>query len=277
MAGVMTIGSTGADYVVPESLPARGPEWSPDGKKLVFASQRTGNYEIYILHTGPGTIQRLTRNSRTDIGPAWSPDGSQILFSSNRGATYDLYTANVDGSGVQPVAAMTGAQRHADWSPDGRKICYRDSLAGSGRLSVMNADGSRPHVVLGGAYDVTCTAWLMRRSRRVFLGPPGMDAGYDPPLGEARQAVIAMYDEGTVRSAVAISTTGPSPVEVRLPESRTGQKYVVDVESGSEISVAESLWIGQPVTVHLPRSEHARRCLISFNIRSGRVAEVTPY
>jgi Tol biopolymer transport system component len=80
----------------------RHPEISPDGTKLVFASNRAGgDYEIYTVALGaPATPVPLTSNTVDDFTPTWSPDGTKIAWTSNPGGGRpDVFTMNANGSG----------------------------------------------------------------------------------------------------------------------------------------------------------------------------------
>lgn len=100
------------------------PVWSPDGTKLVFASDRDSNFEIYV-RLADGTEQRLTNHSADDFHPSWSPDGTLILFTSNRGGGYyQAYTMNQDGSNVQQVGVIANNVLYPRFSPDGSRIAF---------------------------------------------------------------------------------------------------------------------------------------------------------
>src|SRR5262245_12758365 len=74
------------------------PSWSPDGTKIAFASNRDGNWEIYVVNADGSGLHRLTNNSATDLRPRWSPDGTKIAFQTNRDGNQEIYSMNPDGS-----------------------------------------------------------------------------------------------------------------------------------------------------------------------------------
>lgn len=67
--------------------------WSPDGTRLVFASDRRtrGNFDLWMIDLRDGRIVQLTGDSGHDGGPTWAPDGRHIYFHSHRNGNWDLY------------------------------------------------------------------------------------------------------------------------------------------------------------------------------------------
>ncbi|KYK37375.1 MAG: hypothetical protein AYK19_21645 [Theionarchaea archaeon DG-70-1] len=74
------------------------PEWSPDGKKIVFSSYRYGNDDIYVMDADGSNLTNLTNNPARDMHPSWSPDGKKILFASYRDGNWEIYVMDADGS-----------------------------------------------------------------------------------------------------------------------------------------------------------------------------------
>jgi len=74
------------------------PDWSPDGKKIAFASNAEGNYDIWVMDSEGKNKIRLTEDSGLDIQPKWSQDGKQILFISNRLGNMQVWIMKADGS-----------------------------------------------------------------------------------------------------------------------------------------------------------------------------------
>lgn len=121
--------------------------WAPDGKQVVFVSDRDGIPDIYVMKLDGTGLERLTVTSedgRYARNPDWSPDGRRIAFDSNRDGHEDIYIldlasrqAHAAGSTPPDKASWTPA-----WAPDGRQIAFASNRDGADELYVMNADGS---------------------------------------------------------------------------------------------------------------------------------------
>ena len=120
------------------------PDWSPNGARIVFRSERDGNAEIYVMNANGSGVVRLTNNPATDMQPVWSPDGTRIAFVSSRAGAPEIYVMNADGQNVVRLTTNTWIDGDPSWSPDGTKIVFRSYAPGNGEIYVMNADGSNP-------------------------------------------------------------------------------------------------------------------------------------
>ncbi len=91
---------------------------SPDGKHITFASDRDGNWEIYVMNSDGSNVRRLTNNPATDDAPTWSPDGRQLAFASDRDGDFEIYILNVnDGTVTTQVTQNTAQDRWPLWNP----------------------------------------------------------------------------------------------------------------------------------------------------------------
>ncbi|HXH88320.1 MAG TPA: hypothetical protein VNI55_06920, partial [Gaiellaceae bacterium] len=153
------------------------PTWSPDGKKIAFASEREGGNgrpDIYVMNADGSDIRRIAPTSRSRDEPAWSPDGTRIAFTAYR-ANSDIFVINVDGSGETPLTTTTASRLNSDpqWSPDGKKIAFTSGLILAPDetdydIYAMNADGSDQRPVLAGAVDDFFGNWSPDGSKIVF-------------------------------------------------------------------------------------------------------------
>lgn len=104
----------------------RGPGWSPDGDRLVFASGRgaEGADNVWMLDRDGSDLHALTSGAAEDNQPVWSPDGTRIAFVSDRGGSGQLHVMDVDGGSVDAITDLEGTVRSPAWSPDGSHLAF---------------------------------------------------------------------------------------------------------------------------------------------------------
>jgi Tol biopolymer transport system component len=119
------------------------PSWSPDGTKIAFISQPSGNEQIiYSINADGSDLKVLTENTSKVYMPVWSPDSQQILFTSNSTGTDYIYVMNADGSDVQQVVSQGIYNWGAHWSPDGSKIVFNSYRDGNTDIYTADLDGT---------------------------------------------------------------------------------------------------------------------------------------
>ncbi|MBK7969817.1 MAG: PD40 domain-containing protein [Bacteroidetes bacterium] len=67
--------------------------WSPDGKNILFYTNRDGNDEIYIMDADGKNQLNISNHASNDYLPSWSPDGKQIVFTSDRDHKTEKFTS----------------------------------------------------------------------------------------------------------------------------------------------------------------------------------------
>ena len=115
---------------------------SSNGGIIAFASDRDGDWEIYVMNADGSGQRRLTGNDANDWSPAWSPDGAQIAFVSDRDNNDEIYVMNADGSGQRRLTSNSDYDWSPAWSPDGEWIAFTSNRDGNDEIYVMTADGS---------------------------------------------------------------------------------------------------------------------------------------
>jgi len=127
------------------------PTFSPDGKKIAFASTRAGNWDIYLMDVDGKNVVQLTRSPGHELHPSFSPDGSQLVYSAlgGRSSQWELWT--IDLSNLTTRVIGTGF--FPTWGPsrDSSQIAFqRARQRGSRWFSLWTLD-----LVDGEARNVT--------------------------------------------------------------------------------------------------------------------------
>jgi Tol biopolymer transport system component len=121
------------------------PDWSPDGRRIVFSYWQDGvHQDLYTVTAEGRDLRRLTRTGHA-VAPAWSPDGRTIVFSNNG----RLSAIPAGGGKVRALGdeTVTNSCEGADWSPDGTQL----AAICAGRLLVLDAGGGAPRELVNGA------------------------------------------------------------------------------------------------------------------------------
>ncbi|MFA6234075.1 MAG: BamA/TamA family outer membrane protein [Bacteroidota bacterium] len=125
------------------------PEWSPDGGRLAYISNKTSDYfgqsSIYIRDAASGEEKMLAPGVRSTV--SWSPDGTKLVYSKYNDPSvyghlyYDLYVYDFQKEEEQPLTHGLRAFNPA-WSPDGKQITFATVSDGTINLGLVDADGS---------------------------------------------------------------------------------------------------------------------------------------
>ena len=154
------------------------PTWSPDGSSIAFASDRDGDFDIYVRRVEGGQEVNITDDPGQDFQPAFSPDGETVAFVSTRssrsgmikiGATFglefrtyggDLWTVPSLGGQARRIAEDANAPA---WNPDGRHIGYISGREEHRSLLQVAIDGGAPKAILPGEQS----SWEITKLRYV--------------------------------------------------------------------------------------------------------------
>jgi len=145
---------------------AGAPDWSPGGAKIVYESNQTGDYRIWVMNADGSGHTRLTNDPGfADLEPSWSPDGKRILFSrcdDHVGfiLTCDLEVMNAAGGGMRRLAGGHWTYVSGQYSPDGRRIVVgTDRGCFQSALWLMRSDGTGLHRITRPSLQAFWPGW----------------------------------------------------------------------------------------------------------------------
>jgi Tol biopolymer transport system component len=133
---------------------AEFPQYSPDGERIVFQSDRSGNWEIWVCDRDGLNPLQLTFFAGPPAGyPRWSPDGRQVVFDVRGERGSEIYVVSRDGGSPRRLITGSAKDEVPGWSRDGRWVYFASKRGGVWQIwKVPAAGGQSAQVTNGGGY-----------------------------------------------------------------------------------------------------------------------------
>ncbi len=183
------------------------PDWSPDGKNVVYVSYQKDAMELRLLDLASGKSRQLSEGSAVNVEPRWSPDGKRIAYVSTAyNKRFHIFTAEFADGTLSNIARLTQETKstlpryyyaaydteiHPVWSRDGEEILFvsnRGHIYGTGGFWRMKAkSGAEPHEI---HYEET--TWKARPD----FSPDGTKIVYSSYLGRQWHQIWVMPANG---------------------------------------------------------------------------------
>ena len=134
---------------------AINPSWTPDGKSLVFVSNRevaygTGRICSVALEAGSTPSCFIDEETSWRANPEVAPDGRRVLYSSYQGRQWhQLWVTTLKGEATLPLTFGEFDVTQARWSPDGRRVAYISNESGNVALWIREFTGGARQAVIG--------------------------------------------------------------------------------------------------------------------------------
>jgi Tol biopolymer transport system component len=147
------------------------PTWSPDGSRIIFASDRAGSFDLYDKRLGPEPERLLLQSALWKYPEGFSPDGRLLLFSQLDPKTRaDIWVLPMDGGKPMVFVQTPADEGQARFSPDGRWVAYASNEKGRAEVYVRAyppSDARWQVSVEGGANPL----WRRDGGELFFLSP----------------------------------------------------------------------------------------------------------
>ena len=181
------IAGDGAGEGLDDGLRAEGPGM------IAFASERDGNWEIYVMDPNGDNQRNVSRHPGNDITPAWSPDGKSIAFVSIREDIRDIFVMDADGANQRNITDSRRWESDPAWSPDGRHIAFSTTVDRVSGIHIMDSDGANLRSVNNNAPD---GPW---QEANPTWSPDGKTIVYEADAVEANAVLYAVDADGANR------------------------------------------------------------------------------
>jgi Tol biopolymer transport system component len=212
----------------------RQPVYSPDGKSVMFSSNRGGTLDLWEVSVETGEMHRVTDDPEDDWDPEYGSDGRSLFWCSGRSGAFEIWTARRDGTAPRQVSRDSLDAENPSVAPDNQWLIYSSAhpaKAGLWRLPVAGGEGE-----------------LLHRSATLIpdLSPDGRYVSVITDVGtiEARLSVFDLLERKLLPGAVPLQVL---PGTVQVGRSR----FTPDGSAIVYIQLSED---GQPMLIRRPLS-----------------------
>ncbi len=231
------------------------PDWSPDGKTLVFQSYRDGTFQIWTVNADGTGLRQHTRGAFDCREPRFSPDGKSIAFSSDRTGSYAIHVLDLATGATRLWAAAEGQACEPAWSPDGARIAFAVERAA---IEIVDATGGRTK-----GPSIPASAGR--------LAPAELHSPAFTPDGKGIVYAVVEKGRAELRGPNGALVTGEASTRFRKPSPQAGrgprQSCPVARRQAGGLSGSE-----RPLAAADRRQGHAARHGRLLVLRSGLVA-----
>ena len=116
------------------------PILNQDRTRLAFASDRDGDWDLYVMQLQTGEIKQVTNSPQYDSSPSWSPDGQWLAFETYVNENLEVAVVNVDSGEVVPLTQDPASDHSPVWAPDGRNVAFISTRGGDSDVWLANLD-----------------------------------------------------------------------------------------------------------------------------------------
>jgi len=169
-------------------------QFSPDGRQIIFASDRTGNYEIWLSDAEGKNQRQLTDSPAQEGSPRFSPDGNFIVYDAQINDGSNIYIIPASGGAARQLTDVGKTNALPAWSADGQWIFFRSNRSGNHEIWKMPAAGGEAvQISREGAFEMFAapdgkTVYYSKGGRTAGLWRVSTEGGAEEPVAELAEA-----------------------------------------------------------------------------------------
>lgn len=118
------------------------PDWSPDGKKIVYQSYEKDTPGVFLVGRDGTDKFRVPLPTQLNASPSFSPDGKTIAFCGSVKGNPEIFTVQSNGAGLKRLTENVAIDSTPRWSPNGRELAFTSNRQGSPQIYMMDLEGA---------------------------------------------------------------------------------------------------------------------------------------
>jgi TolB protein len=189
----------------PVSSTIETPDFTPDGKHVLYSASLNGYVNICIADANGGNMTQLTHVKSQEVSPKVNPKtGRDVLFISGRSGVEQLWHMNIDGSDVERVSNGEGYVANPAWNPNGQLIAFawtKGFEPGSYNIFIMDIADKKPNQLTSNS----------GKNENPWWAPDGAHLVYQSTHGRSTQ-IYTMLADGTHSQQLTTHGNNTQPV-----------------------------------------------------------------
>ena len=136
---------------------------SPDGSRIAFSWNKTGDWQLYELNLASGESHAITKNTGAKFSPHYSPDGTQLAYvvDFDGGENFHLYLKTLSSEKERDLTPdiSYALQPNTAWSPDGREIAFLADKSGHFDAYILNVKDGNSRLIFSNGHPCWNVTW----------------------------------------------------------------------------------------------------------------------
>ena len=210
--------------------------------QIAFASNRSGNWEIWLMDWDGANQRRITNHNALSILPSWSPDNERMVYTSFVRGTSDMYIINRRGGGRSRITTGLALNTSATFSPVSNDIAFVGSVRGNPDIYLIKDDGSNVRRLTNSGSIESTPEWSPNGRQITFTsgrsGTPQIYVMDAEGSNVRRISFNGEWNDDATWSPLGVNIAYTSRVngrfQIRIADSTSGESRIVAGEGSNE-------------------------------------------